>query len=189
MKAQSKLNWSAIHIVSLFAMAMSLVGWTIYNAMNLPVQLDETFFDTKKGIDDKYNGMHEANEAFLNKYDIKFVYNNTNDSTLDMSDWTLSQTIIQQRGIHKDFLNIGENVLEVYIADKITNTVPTNVDVHAMVTIASNNTNDIELTDFELVDNKFTKTFTVPREANWNVNGIITVGDDKGYFFIKTNAK
>lgn len=182
-------NWSAIYIFSLFVIGFGLVCWTIFKAVNLPVQLDETFFDSKKGIDDKFNGMAEANTLFLNKYDIKFVYNNTNESTLDMSDLFLSQTVIQQRGTHKDYLNIGENVLEVYIVDKNTNSIPVNVDIHAMVTIASNNTNDIDLTGFELVDNKFTKTFTVPREANWNVNGIITVGDDKGYFFIKTNAK
>ncbi|MCK9336448.1 MAG: hypothetical protein M0P43_01325 [Arcobacteraceae bacterium] len=184
-----KQNWSAIYILSLFVLGFGLVLWTIFKAVNLPVQLDKTFFDTKKGIDDKFNDMAESNKVFLNKYDIKFVYNNTNESTLDMSDLFLSQTVIQQRGESKNFLNIGENILEVYILDKNTNTIPENVDIHAMVTIASNNTNDIDLTSFEVVDNKFTKTFTVPREANWNVNGIVTVGDDKGYFFIKTNAK
>jgi len=68
-----KQNWSAIYILSLFVLGFGLVLWTIFKAVNLPVQLDKTFFDTKKGIDDKFNDMAESNKVFLNKYDIKMV--------------------------------------------------------------------------------------------------------------------
>ncbi|QOG12617.1 hypothetical protein [Arcobacter sp. FWKO B] len=189
MKTKSGVNWSAIHIISLFMIGFSLVMWTVYNASKLPVQLDQSFFETKKEIDDKFNNMLESNVVFNEKYDTKFVYNGVNEASLDVSEIFLSQTVIQERGTHRNFLKVGENTIEIFIKDKNSNIVPENVDIHTMVTIASNNTNDIDLTNFEFIDGRYISTFEVPRVANWNVNGIITIGEDKGYFLIKTNAK
>lgn len=189
MKTKSGVNWSAIHIISLFMIGFSLVMWTVYNASKLPVQLDQSFFETKKEIDDKFNNMLESNVAFNEKYDIKFVYNGENESQLSVDEIFLSQTVIQERKVHNNYLKVGSNTLEVYISDKNGTVISENVDIHTLVTIASNNTNDIDLTNFEFVDGRFISNFEVPRVANWNVNGIVTVGEDNGYFLIKTNAR
>lgn len=184
-----KLNWSALYIFGLFMVGLIMITWTIKSAVGLPVQVDYTFFETKKEIDDKFNLMAESNVNFTQKYNIEFVYNDDNVALLDLSEMFLAQRVVEEKGQHRNFLKVGDNKLAVVIKDKDGNVVSQNVSIHAMVTIASNNTNDIDLTNFEFVEDKFVSNFEVPRLANWNVNGIVTVGEDKGYFFIKTNSK
>ncbi|MDY0320508.1 MAG: hypothetical protein RBR23_02130 [Arcobacteraceae bacterium] len=184
-----KFNWSALYIFGLFLVGLVMIIWTIRSATSLPVQLDKTFFETKNEIDDKFNLMAEANSKFTQKYDIQFVYNDEKTAPLDLSEMFLAQRVVEEKGMYRNFLKVGTNKFAVIIKDKEGNVVSQNVSIHAMVTIASNNTNDIDLTNFEFVEDKFVSSFEVPRVSNWNVNGIVTVGEDKGYFFIKTNSK
>lgn len=184
-----KFNWSALYIFGLFLVGLVMIIWTIKSATSLPVQLDKTFFETKNEIDDKFNLMTELNTKFAQKYDIEFVYNDHNKAPLDLSEMFLAQRVVEEKGLYRNFLKVGDNKLAIVIKDKDGNVVSQNVSIHAMVTIASNNTNDIDLTNFEFVEDKFVSNFEVPRVANWNVNGIVTIGEDKGYFFIKTNSK
>ncbi|MCK9162529.1 MAG: hypothetical protein RBQ81_04955 [Arcobacteraceae bacterium] len=184
-----KLNWAGIYIFALFVLGLALVIWTVVKTSTVPVQLDNSFFETKREIDDKFNDMANANIAFNQRYNTNIIYNEQNITEIDFEELFLAQRVIEKKGTHKNYLKVGSNKIEFDIKDKNGNAIVDDVDIHAMVTIASNNTFDIELSNFELKDGKYISLFEIPKEANWNVNGIVTIGEDKGYFFIKTNAK
>ncbi len=85
--------------------------------------------------------------------------------------------------IRKDFIKIGKHEFKVLVQDKNGNKIK-NHKVNMLVTKAVTHKDDVKLS----FNNK-SKEFTINSIGYWNITGTVEIGDEKGYFFIKTNAK
>ena len=144
---------------------------------------DNAFLSTYHNVDDNFNQMAVDNFNFNNIYDIKFYLNDTVINKLTTKDVFLSQRVIKERKIRKSILKVGSNTFRYEIIKK-DGTKIQNVKLNMLVTMTTNHTFDKNLDFKNNIEN-----FNITKKGYWNITGTIEVGKDKGYFFIKTNAK
>ena len=128
--------------------------------------------------------MMESNKIFGSKYNVKFLFNNQEVVGLSIEDVFLAQRSIQARKDRKDMVNVGENKFTILVQDKDGNDIA-NKTVKILVTKNTTHTEDVKLE----YQNEDTKEFTINSIGYWNITGTIDIQGDKGFFYIKTNAK
>ncbi len=169
-----------------FILGLGLIYWTIYMTLQSDVGKDEdnAFLSSYHDVDRNFNDIVKANQNFELKYNVKFDFNNQTLVGLSYSDIFLAQRAIQERKIRKHILKVGENSFTVLVQDKSGNIVKNKI-VDMLITKSTNHTEDVKLL-FTNVDNK---KFNIESIGYWNITGTILIGNDKGTFYIKTNAK
>ena len=169
-----------------FILGIYLIYWTIATTMSSDVgqDADNAFLSTYKDIDDNFNHINVLNKKFEEKYNILFEFNGNQIVGLSLQDVFLAQRAIQARKIRKDMILVGENSFSIYVQDKEGNEIKTKA-IEILVTKNTTHAEDVKL-QFKDED---TQTFQINSIGYWNITGTVDVNGDKGYFYIKTNAK
>ncbi|MCK5110692.1 MAG: hypothetical protein KAQ94_04150 [Arcobacteraceae bacterium] len=183
-KPMSKPLLYGIFIIK-FVFGLALIVWTVMMTLSSDVGEDDdnAFLSTYHEVDDNFNQMSIDNANFRNKYNIKLELNDEIIYGLDMQDVFLAQRAIKDRTNKKDILKVGKNNFKYAIQTK-DGTEVKNAKLAMLVTMATNHTYDKNL-EFKTD----TETFKLAKKGYWNITGTIEIGEDKGYFFIKTNAR
>jgi hypothetical protein len=183
-----KFNIWPIFFIGLFSFGLSMVIWTVYNASKLTIQEDETFLNTYRNVDDNFNKIAQSNVDFLNQYHFELHMNET-QFPLSFEDAFYSQRVMQKHSQHKNVLKHQDsNQIAIVIKDKNSNEVIKDVQIALRVTSATDNKKDINIASFDFSNEQYETQFTIPSQGNWNITGVITTNEHKGYFLIKTNA-
>ena len=169
-----------------FLFGLALIWWTIAMTLSSDVGQDEdnAFLSTYHNVDDNFNDMVVKNFKFEENYNLKFYFNDETIDGLSIKDVFLGQRAIKQRKIRKDILNIGENTFKYELTSKSGKKLE-NVKLNMLVTMTTNHNFDKKL-NFNKDD---IEKFNIKKKGHWNITGTIEINGDKGYFFIKTNAK
>lgn len=169
-----------------FLLGVYLIYWTIATTLSSDVgkDADNAFLNTYHNVDDNFNSMITMNQKFEEKYNIKFDFNAQEIIGLSVDDVFLAQRAIQLRETRKDMINVGENLFTVLVQDKQGNAIE-NKTVKILVTKNTTHAEDVHL-EFH---NEDSKTFDIGSIGYWNITGTVEVNGDKGFFYIKTNAK
>lgn len=169
-----------------FVLGLYLIYWTIATTLKSDVgkDADNAFLSDYKSVDANFNQMSVLNQEFEKKYNIKFDFNGYEIVGLSVGDVFLAQRAIQAREDRKDMILVGENSFSVQIQDKQGNEISSK-KVDILVTKNTTNEENVEI-QFE---NENTQTFQINSLGAWNITGTVDVNGDKGYFYIKTNAK
>ncbi len=188
-KEKAKLSKRTIYTIFLakFVFSLALIFWTVKMTLGAGVGLDDdnTFFSTYHHVDDNYNKIIQQNTDFANKYDIEISINNDIINSLTYNDIYLSQRAIKDRKDRKNMLNVGKNSIFISVMDKETKHIIKDINSTVIVTIPS--THKLDQTIH--LDSEKPTLFDIPKKSFWNIMGSIEIGQDKGYFYIKTNAK
>lgn len=169
-----------------FLLGIGLIYWTVATTLTSDVgkDSDNAFLSNYKSVDDNFNQMTKENDIFNSKYNVKFIFNGQEIVGLSLEDVFLAQRAIQTRTIRKDMVLVGENSFTVLVQDKEGNIVE-NKKIEMLVTKNTNHLEDVQL-KFE---NENTKKFMIGSIGYWNITGVIEIDGNKGFFYIKTNAK
>lgn len=169
-----------------FLLGIALIYWTIATTLTSDVgkDADNAFLSTYRDVDRDFNKLMLQNKSFESKYNIKFVFNNQEIFGLSHEDVFLSQRAVQARTIRKDLVNVGKNNFSVFIQDKQGNVI-SNKYINILVTKNTTHAEDVKLK----YKNEDTKTFDINSIGYWNITGSVEVDGEKGFFYIKTNAK
>lgn len=169
-----------------FLLGIGLIWWTISMTMSSDVGKDDdnAFLSNYHEVDKEYNNMIKQNNAFEEKYNVKFLLNDEEIIGLTYQDVFLSQRAIQKRKTRKDIVKIGQNKFSVLVQTKDGKTI-TKKNVEILLTKNTTHEYDVKLQ----YANEDTKEFLIDSIGYWNITGTITIGDDKGFFYLKTNAK
>jgi len=169
-----------------FLFGLALIAWTVTITMTSDVGEDDdnAFLTSYHDVDYKFNDMVDSNYKFEDKYNLVFYFNDEVIKGLTVKDVFLSQRVIKKRKIRKNILKIGKNTFRYELVSKDGQKIK-NSNLKVLVTMATNHTYDKNL-EFK---NTNIQTFDLKKQSFWNITGTIEVGKDKGYFFIKTNAR
>ncbi|MEA3383804.1 MAG: hypothetical protein U9Q20_03885 [Campylobacterota bacterium] len=168
-----------------FALGIALIYWTIYTTLQSDVGKDDdnAFLSDYQKVDRNFNDMVAQNNIFEENYNVKFLFNEEEIIGLSYEDIFLSQRVIKNRDTRKSILKIGKNRFTVLVQDKNGNDVK-NKEIDILVTKTTTHEHDVKLS---FKDDS--KEFDINSLGYWNITGTITVGNNKGNFYIKTNAK
>lgn len=182
-----KRNYWPLLFISIFSFTLYMIIWTIYNSTQSPVYQDQSFLNSYQNVDGNFNEIAFSNQNFLEKYDFELK---VNEQTFDLSyeDIFYSQRVIEAKSEHKNALKTQNNELVITIKDKLTKQVIDNAKISVRVMVPTNNYNDLDLENFEFLNNTYSTTFSLPNKGNFNITGVISINNDKGYIFLKTNA-
>jgi hypothetical protein len=169
-----------------FLVGLYLIYWTVYMTLQSDVGKDDdnAFLNTYHKVDRGFNQIANDNIKFANKYNIKFSLNKEEILGLSYEDVFLAQRAIQNRKIRKNILKVGKNSFTIKVQDKQGNEIKNKI-INMLITKSTNHTEDVKLQ----FNNEDTKTFEIKSKGYWNITGTIDVDDQKGSFYIKTNAK
>ena len=190
MSKQKGLSKRTIYIIFLakFMFSLALIAWTITMTVGAGVGLDDdnTFLSTYHKVDDNFNNIVVSNDSFNKKYEIKLSINGKEIKDLSYDDIFLSQRVIKDRKNRKNILKFGKNDVLLTVIDKSTNNIIKDIDATMMFTMPSTHDFDEKLL---ITNGDETVIANIGKISHWNIMGTVTINDDKGYFFIKTNAK
>lgn len=183
---KSRDKYIYIKFILIFCISLYMIIWTIMQTAKAGVGLDDdnAFLSDYQSVDRSFNKLIGQNNSFEQKYNIKFQLNGEEIFGLTYKDVFLAQRAVQLRKTRKDIIKIGENKFTVMIQDKQGNPV-TQKKIEMLVTKAVTHEHDQKL----YFNNEDTKNFKIDSIGYWNITGIVEAGGEKGYFFIKTNAK
>ena len=169
-----------------FLLGIYLIYWTIATTLSSDVGKDEdlAFLNTYHNVDDNFNNMIALNQKFQEKYNIKFNFNGKEIIGLTVDDVFLAQRAIQNRKTRKDMILVGKNRFTILVQDKKGNIIK-DKKIKILITKNTTHAEDVAL---EFV-NEDTKEFNIGSIGYWNITGTIDIDGDKGFFYIKTNAK
>ena len=169
-----------------FLLGFYLIYWTIATTLSSDVGKDEdlAFLSTYHNVDDNFNNMVALNQKFQEKYNIKFDFNGTEIIGLTVDDVFLAQRAVQMRKTRKDMIEVGKNNFTILVQDKQGKAIE-NKNIKILVTKNTTHAEDVNL---EFL-NQDTKEFEIGSIGYWNITGTVEVDGDKGFFYIKTNAK
>ena len=171
----------------IFGFTFGMIIWTIKSTISEPVYEDKSFLSSYHIVDSDYNSMMNNNREFLKRYNINFNING-HKVGLITKDIFLGQRSLEKNHIHRDFLKVGQNSINVSITDRDSSKAISNAKIELLLTRAIEDNGDIEIKDFTFKDNLYSTTTKIPFKGHWNLTGRVTVNNMKGYFFIKTNA-
>ncbi len=186
-----KRNYWPLFFIGIFSFTFVMIVWTIVSAIKTPVNEDETFLKKYHDLDRDFNKVIASNKEFESKYDFNIKIN-SRDFGLIIDDMFLSQRVLEKKSEHKDIFLNAKNSILITIKDKSTNQIIDDVKIAFRVSRPTNHNNTMDFTnkDFRPVDKKRTRLleFDLPLKGNWNITATFTIGDDVGYFYIKSNA-
>ncbi|RXJ87420.1 hypothetical protein [Arcobacter sp. CECT 8985] len=185
-----KRNYWPLFFIGIFSFTFLMIVWTIHNTLKVPVNEDDAFLSKYQYIDDNFNNVVTSNKKFLSKYDFK-LFLNGKEKNLDISDVFLSQRVIDNRTKNKDLLNVGKNKIRIEIFDKNTKKIDSGFDIKFRITQTTNNNSKEDFTNknFKFEKDGYVSTIDVSRVGYWNIIATFQKKQEKGYLFIKTNAK
>ena len=186
MKIQKYHFWLLFFFV-IFGFTFGMIVWTVKSAVNTPVYEDRSFLSSYHVVDDDYNKMMEDNRNFMQNYDVLFDING-HKVGLEISDIFLGQRSLKKEHKHRDFLNVGQNSIAISVVDKNSSNSIKDAKIELLLTRAIKDNGDLDIKSFEFQDNRYKTIATVPMKGHWNLTGKITVDNQIGYFFIKTNT-
>jgi len=186
-KIQKYHLWLAFFFF-IFGMTFSMIVWTVKSAVNTPVYEDRSFMTSYQDVDDNYNKMVISNAKFNNKYNTE-VNINGRKVGMELNDLLYGQRSLEKKSTNQNMLLKGDNKISVSIKDKKSNTPVTNANVKFQITRAIADMDDINLDTFKLENNTYSTTAKIEKIGHWNIIAKITIADDVGYLYIKTNTK
>ncbi len=186
-KIQKYQLWLAFFFF-IFGMTFSMIVWTVKSAVNTPVYEDKSFMTSYQDVDENYNQMVISNAKFNNKYHTE-VNINGKKVGMELNDLLYGQRSLEKKSTNQNMLLKGDNKISVSIKDKKSNTPVTNANVKFQITRAIADMDDINLDTFKLENNTYSTTAKIEKIGHWNIIAKITIADDVGYLYIKTNTK
>ena len=188
MSKTKKINLWPLFFIGIFSLSFSMIIWTITSSKKIQIEEDESFMQKYQDMDDNYNNIMTSNLKFLSKYDFVLTLNGKN-FPLSIEDIRYSQRVLKLKSEHKNIFNIGANDLAIKVIDKNTKEVK-DLDFNIKVTKSNTKKDDIFLdnNNFKFDGKSYNTNFDIKDENNWNITGNVTVGEDIGYIFIKSNA-
>jgi len=185
-KIQKYHFWLAFFFF-IFGITFAMIVWTVKSAVNTPVYEDRSFMTSYQDVDENYNQMLVANAKFNAKYNCRVTINRKTVG-MELSDLLYGQRSLKKMSSNQEILKLGENQLSLSIKDRESNSVVENAKVEFQITRAIEDMYDINLNDFKMINGTYSTFATIEKEGNWNIIGKVTVGDDTGYLYIKTNT-
>lgn len=188
MSKTKKINLWPLFFIGIFSLSFSMIIWTITSSKKIQIEEDESFMQKYQDMDDNYNNIMTSNLKFLSKYDFVLTLNGKN-FPLSIEDIRYSQRVLKLKSEHKNIFNIGANDLAIKVIDKNTKEIK-DLDFNIKVTKSNTKKDDIFLdnNNFKFDGKSYNTNFDIKDENNWNITGNVTVGEDIGYIFIKSNA-
>lgn len=184
-----KRNYWPLFFIGIFSFVFAMIVWTIMSASKVPINKDETFMSSYYDVDQNYNKIVASNFNFEKKYDFKLTINN-NEFPLTFNDMFLAQRVIEEKSNHKDIFKLGQNEIKFSVKDRINGNQIDSLDIKIRVSrpTSHDNTQDYTIDNF-IKENAIYKLNTnLPLKGNWNITGQVKIGNDIGYFYIKSNA-
>jgi hypothetical protein len=186
MKIQKYHFWLLFFFL-IFGFTFGMIVWTVKSAVDTPVYEDRSFLSSYHLVDGDYNNMMANNKDFLQKYSVIFDING-HKVGLEVSDIFLGQRSLKKNHKHRDFLKVGKNSISVSIKDKNNSKIIPNAKIELLLTRAIEDNGDLDIKRFIFKNNLYSIVTQLPIKGHWNLTGKITINDQKGYFFIKTNT-
>ncbi len=183
-----KRNYWPLLFIGLFSFTFSMIIWTIYSAVNTPVYQDETFLKSYQDLDEHFNEVVESNRTFKSKYNFEILFNDKKFALI-IDDMFKAQRVIEKESKHKKVFFKGDNTVSILITDKAGNSID-NVKIKLRISRPTNHNHTMDFIeeDFSLENGKYTKLVSLPLKGNWNVTGNFSIGEDTGYFYLKSDA-
>lgn len=181
-----KRNYWPLLFIGIFVFTLGMIIWTIYSAIKVPVNEDETFLKRYHNLDQSFNEVISSNEDFKKDYTFKITINK-NELGLITKDIFYSQRVLEKKSKHKNIFKKGINTISFKIINK-ANLLENTLKINFRVTRATNNKMDMNFTQNDLNKN-YDGKFNIDTEGNWNITGIVETKDGKrAYFYIKSNT-
>lgn len=178
--------WLAFFFL-IFGGTFSMIVWTVKSAVNTPVYNDKSFLNSYHNVDADFNKMMAQNYRFNLLYDVN-VSINKKTIGMEIKDAFLGQRSLEKQSSNQNMLKIGENSLSVTILNKKSHKAVSDANVTFQITRPVVDMYDIELNKFIYKNGVYTTTANIDKIGNWNVQGVVRVAEDVGYFYIKTNT-
>lgn len=184
-----KRNYWPLLFIGLFSFAFGMIVWTINSAIKVPIQKDETFLSSYHDVDRDYNKIVESNRNFEKKFNF-LIKINEKEFGLDFKDMFLAQRAIEKKSLHKGAFKLGQNSIYISVNENESKQLIKNVQIKLRLSRPTNHSNTLDFTekDFTTKDGINRLNVDLPLKGNWNITGQIIIGNDTGYFYIKSNA-
>ena len=187
MKIQKYHLWLAFFFF-IFGMTFSMIVWTVKSAVNTPVYEDRSFMTSYQDVDENYNQMLLSNAKFNAKYSCNVKINGKRMG-MELSDLLYGQRSLEKMSKNQKLLVLGENKISLSIVDKKTSKAIKSAKVEFQITRAIENMLDLNLNNFKCIDDIYAASANITKDGYWNIIGKVTVGDNSGYFYIKTTTQ
>lgn len=181
---KKRINLWPLLFIGIFGFTFYMITWTIYRSSHANLDADDSFMQKYHDVDEKYNDMVLQSQKFWSKYRVVLL-SNSKEIELDFSDMHLRQAAKNKN--HADLFKNGNNDLYIAIYDKNSKVVQ-NAKIKAIFSSSTSDNQKQIIDKFVFKDEKYYSTLNVSQIGNFNFTGEVVVGEDKAYFFIKTNA-
>ncbi len=178
--------WLAFFFI-VFGGTFSMIVWTVKNTVETPVYEDKSFLNSYHNVDDNFNKMMAQNNRFNLLYDVK-VKINEKTIGMEIKDAFLGQRSLKKQSNNQDMLKVGVNTLSISIREKKSQKAISDANLTFQITRAIVDKYDIDLDKFIYENGVYNTTAKINKAGNWDVQGIIRIAKDVGYFYIKTNT-
>jgi len=186
-KGVQKYHFWLLFFFLIFGFTFSMIVWTVKNAINTPVYEDKSFLSSYHNVDEDFNKMMAENQRFNQTYDVK-VQINEKTIGMELKDAFLGQRSLEKQSTNQNMLKVGENTLAITIVNKNTQKPVSDANLTFQITRAIVDKYDIDLDKFTYKNGVYKTTAKINKVGNWDVQGVIRVAKDVGYFYIKTNT-
>jgi len=178
--------WLAFFFL-IFGGTFSMIVWTVKSAVNTPVYKDKSFLNSYHNVDADFNKMMAQNHRFNLLYNVK-VKINEKTIAMEIKDAFLGQRSLEKQSDNQNMLKVGVNTLSISIKDKESQEVVSDANLTFQITRAIVDKYDIDLDKFIYENGVYKTTAKINKAGNWDVQGVIKIAKDVGYFYIKTNT-
>ena len=182
-------NYWPLLFIGIFSFVFGMIVWTIYSATQVPIHKDETFMSSYHDVDRDYNKIVESNNNFEKRFKLN-VKINEKEFGLIYKDMFLGQRVIEKKSIHKNIFKLKDNAITIYVEERESQQLVKDVKIKLRLSRPTNHgsTMDFSENDFKSVNGINSLNVELPLKGNWNITGQIIVGNNIGYFYIKSNA-
>ena len=178
--------WLAFFFL-IFGGTFSMIVWTVKSAVDTPVYKDKSFLDSYHNVDDNFNKMMVQNSHFNLIYDVT-VKINEKTIAMEIKDAFLGQRSLEKQSSNQNMLKVGVNTLSLTILNKKSQEVVSDANVTFQITRPIVDMHDIDLNKFIYENGVYNTTAKIDIAGNWNVQGVVKIAEDIGYFYIKTST-
>ena len=182
-------NYWPLFFIAIFSFSFGMIVWTVKSAIKVPVNKDETFMSSYHDVDRDYNKIVESNNRFKEKFKLDLNINQK-EFGLVYKDMFLSQRVIEKKSTHKDMFKLEKNKIIVSVIEKNSGQLIKNIKIKLRLSRPTNHGSTMDFTEDSFTELEGLNSLLVdlPLKGNWNITGQIIVGNDIGYFYIKSNA-
>lgn len=184
-----KRNYWPLLFIGIFSFTFGMIVWTINSAIKVPIQKDETFMSSYHDVDRDYNKIVESNNNFEKKFNFNIKINEK-DFGLVYKDMFLGQRVIEEKSLHKNTFKLGNNDIVISVKEKQSKQLIKDIKIKLRLSRPTNHGNTMDFTEENFNTKKGINALNVDLglKGNWNITGQIIIGNDIGYFYIKSNA-